>query len=68
MYYELMVINVRANFHLKDCVGMRGKTTAGTGKDDLYSYYLGLYANVFLQAEDSVLGVSTEGNLQKLNR
>ena len=70
LYYELMVINNRANFHMKDCMGMMKKNRLCVGKSDdtRYERYLDLYAQTFPEAVEDVMSMAVTGNLDLLKR
>lgn len=66
LYYELMVINDRANFHMKDCMGMKGNRLCANHSD--YQYYLDLYEQTFSEAVEDVMSMAATGNLHLLKR
>ena len=65
LYYELLVINSRANFHMKDCMGI--KDNRGWDEES-YNEYLDLYTQTFPDAVEDVMSVGTKGNLHLLKK
>ena len=65
LYYELLVINSRANFHLKDCMGI--KDNRGWDEES-YNEYLDLYTQTFPDAVKDVMSVGAKGNLHLLKK
>ena len=69
LYYELLVINSRANFHLKDCMGIKDNRGCFSMSDEeSYNEYLELYTQTFPDAVEDVVSMGAKGNLHLLKR
>ena len=69
LYYELLVINSRANFHLKDCMGIKDNRGCFSMSDEeSYNDYLDLYTQTFPDAVEDAMSVGAKGNLHLLKK
>ena len=69
LYYELLVINNRANFHMKDCMGMKDNRGCFSVRDaENYNDYLDAYTQTFPDSVEDMMSLATNGNLHLLKR